>query len=108
MYEYTNDPTLASHRIDRLVDRVQAILDMWPENFKVDIYLHNQSLEINDAAYYDDKSRSIHVFIENVSDGIMAHELAHANINQYFPIPPPSKMQEILSQYVDQNLWSDY
>ena len=40
--------------------------------------------------------------------GVLAHEVAHAIINQYFAVPPPSKVQEILSQYVDKHLWGDY
>ncbi len=106
--EFTNDPKMASYRIDRLVERVQTILDMWPQNFRITIYLHRGVLSANKVAYYENKSKTIHVSVDYTSDGVVAHEIVHANIDQYFSIPPPSKMQEILAQYVDQNLWSDY
>ena len=106
--EITNDPELASSRIDRLVNRVQMILDMWPENFQIDIQLHRGPLKNNKVAYYEYQTKTIHICVDYTSDGVIAHELAHANIDQYFPSSPPSKMQEILSQYVDSHLWSDY
>jgi hypothetical protein len=46
--------------------------------------------------------------VDNVSDGVFAHEIAHAVIYKYFPRPPSSTAQEVLTQYVDKYLWSDY
>jgi hypothetical protein len=106
--EFVEDPKLASYRIDRLVDRVQAILDMRPQDFQIAIYLHRGPLSLNEAAYYEKNSKTIHVSVDYASDGVMAHEIAHAIIDQSFPVPPPSKVQEILAQYVDKHLWSDY
>lgn len=95
--EFANDPNLASTRIDRLVSRVQMILDMWPEKFQVTIYLYRGPLEKNEAAYYEYRSQSIHVSIDHASDGILAHELAHAAIDQYFAVaPPPAKCRRSL------------
>ena len=106
--EYTSDPQLASNRVDKLVNRVQMILDMWPKDFQIDIYLHRGTLKPNETAYYESKTNSIHISVDYTSDGVMAHELAHASIDHYFPTPPPTKMQEILAQYVDKQLWSNY
>ena len=106
--EFVSDPQLASYRIDRLVDRVQNILDMWPEHFQIAIFLHRGPLKVNETAFYEKATKTIHVSVDSVSDGVIAHEIAHASIAQYFSTPPPSKMQEILAQYVDKFLWSDY
>jgi hypothetical protein len=107
-FEFSTGSNLAQNRIDRIVERVEAILDMWPNNFNIDIYLQRQELQFNKFAYYEHKTKSIHVSIDNASDGVFAHEIAHALISQYFSSPPPSKAQEILTQYVDKYLWSDY
>ncbi len=101
-------PEMASYRIDRLVDRVQAILDMWPQNFRITVHLHRGPLTENKVSYYEKETKVIHVSVDYMSDGVLAHEIAHADIEQYFATPPPSKMQEILAQYVDQHLWNDY
>ncbi len=106
--EFTNDPQMASYRIDRLVDRVQTVLDMWPKNFQITVYLHRGPLSANKVAYYEKNTKAIHVSVDYASDGVVAHEIAHASIEQYFSISPPSKMQEILAQYVDKHLWNDY
>ncbi|MBZ0167188.1 MAG: hypothetical protein K8I00_10320 [Candidatus Omnitrophica bacterium] len=106
--EFTDNPEMASHRLDRLVNRVQMILDMWPTNFAIRIHLYRGDLKFDKFAYYNEDENTIYVHVDYNSDGVMAHELAHAVINHYFPTPPPSKVQEILAQYVDRNLWSDY
>lgn len=106
--EFVEDPKLASYRIDRLVDRVQTVLDMRPKNFQITIYLHRGPLSANQAAYYEKNTKAVYVSVDYASDGVVAHEIAHASIDQYFSTPPPSKMQEILAQYVDKNLWNDY
>lgn len=107
-FEFSRDTDLAQTRVDRIVERVEAILDMWPKDFKIDIYLHREELTFNKVAYYSHRTKSIHISIDNVSDGVFAHEIAHAIICQYFPSPPPAKAQEIITQYVDKYLWNDY
>ncbi len=106
--EFMNDRALASNRIDRVVNRVQSILDMWPNSLHLDIYLHREVLEHNKVAFYKKSTDSLHIAVDYASDGVLAHEIVHAVIDQYFPVQPPSKMQEILAQYVDRHLWSDY
>jgi len=107
-FEFFSDVSLASSRIDRIVDKVMAILGMWTKAPRIDIFLYRGVLEANKAAFYDNKTKAIHISVENSSDGVFAHEVAHVVINQYFVTPPPSRTQEILTQYVDKYLWSDY
>lgn len=106
--DFSKDSQLASFRIDRLMERVQAIIDMWPKDFRVPIYLHREVLSLNKVAYYEYETKALHFSVDYTSEGVFAHELVHAIIDQYFPSAPPSKMQEILAQYVDQHIWSDY
>ena len=106
--EVLSDKALASSRVDRIVSRVEAILDMWPGSLKLEIYLHRGLLESGRVAEYVHRDKSIHISVDNVNDGIFAHEVAHAIINKNFGAMLPSKMQEILTQYVDKYLWNDY
>lgn len=103
-----SDPALASYRIDRIMERVQAILDMHPEDMHIDIFLSTKYKKQNKVAIYSPKKKAIYIIVDKVNDGVLAHEMAHAVISFYFGIPPPAKMQEILAQYVDKHLWSDY
>ncbi len=106
--EFTNDTALASSRVDRIIDRVENILDMRPGSFTVQIYLHRGKLEGGRIAFYEYKSKVIHISVDNVTDGVFAHEAAHALIHHNFGTLLPSKMQEILTQYVDKYLYNDY
>ena len=56
------------------------------------------------VAFYSHGMAGIYLTTERLNAGILAHEIAHAVINAYFVTPPPAKMQEILSQYVDRHL----
>lgn len=111
------NPLLAKNRVDRIVDGVCKILDMRPLNLQFGIVLHKTQAEVSAAyratgmmgpspiAFYSHRTRSIAVMIENITDRILAHEIAHAVICVYFGVPPPANMQEILAQYVDKHLW---
>lgn len=98
---------LAENRVDRIVQQVEAILDMYPERFHVDMFLYPQYKE-GFIAFYSHSTKSITIFVDRVTDGVFAHEMAHAVINSYFPTPPPKRIQEILTQYVDRHLWEEY
>ncbi|MBI2401069.1 MAG: hypothetical protein HYV23_08470 [Deltaproteobacteria bacterium] len=113
------NPNVRAHvkeSVDRIVFRVKALLDMHPDAMKFTIVLHSTEKGLNDAyrglgaiadppiAFYSHKSRTIHMILQDASDGVFAHEVAHAVINFYFTVPPPAQMQEILAQYVDRHL----
>jgi len=99
---------LASNRVDRILDRVQTILDMYPKKLRIDIFLTRDTSQHNDTAYYQNKDKSIYINVDKVSDGVFAHEVSHAVVDRYFSSTAPSKVQEIITQYVDRYLWSDY
>jgi len=111
---------LVSSRVDSIAERVISILDMYPPNLRFYIYLYPTRKEYEKAfmgigalnifekvplSLYLHKNKAIYVSLENITANIFAHEVAHAVINSYFPIPPPAAMQEILAQYVDKHLW---
>jgi len=101
------DGSVIGNAVDRIAERVQALLDMFPDQFRVDIFIH-PAYEEGHTASYSHPQKEIRVYADRVTDGILAHEIAHAVINAYFTVSPPEKVQEILAQYVDQHLWSDY
>lgn len=100
------DPESAKKRVDEIVQKVQSLLGMYPEAFRVDIALETPR-EGGEVALYSHKTRRVTAAPARVTDGVLAHEIAHAVICSYFKIPPPSKTQEILAQYVDRHLWGE-
>lgn len=97
-------PGLAKSRLDRIIEKVQAILDMYPHKFHIDIYLHPEYRK-GRIASYSERKKSITVYADRVTQGVLAHEIAHAVISSYFRVPPPPKVREILSQYVDRHFY---
>lgn len=106
-------------RIDAVVTRAEAILDMHPSNLHVAVYVYATQKELEGLfrsmgiysetpiAFYSPSRKTIFVSIENITEGVFAHEVAHAVICFYFVTPPPARMQEILAQFVDRNLWQE-
>lgn len=104
-------------RIDAVVTRVEAILDMHPSDLHVAVYIYATQKELEELsrgmgidsetpiAFYSPSRKTIFVSVENITEGVFAHEFAHAVICFYFVTPPPARMQEILAQFVDRNLW---
>jgi hypothetical protein len=110
------NPLLARNRVDRIVDMVEGLLDMRPPGLRFSIQIFRSQAELDSAyrslgmmggapaAYYSHTTRSIAVSLDNITDRILSHEIAHAVICRYFGTPPPMRMQEVLAQYVDKHL----
>lgn len=94
-------------RVDELVERVQSLLDMYPGSLRFAIEITPKAGEKGPPAFYRHGTRTVYVSSSTVTDGILAHEIAHAVICAQFTPPPPDKAQEILARYVDENLWSE-
>ena len=99
------------------MEKVRATLDMYPSDLHISLLLYPDHRSIEKKfrlftmtgnvplAFYSNKTKSIYLNVNSVTDGVLAHEMAHAVINFYFKVPPPAKMQEILAQYVDLHIW---
>ncbi len=112
-------PADSWRRVDSLVERVIILLNVFPLDLHFNIHIYQNQKDVEAAytrlstsgvfgkipvAFYSHKSRTIHVSVEKMSAGILAHEIAHAVINSYFTEPLPESMQEILAQYVEKQL----
>lgn len=111
-----DDGNLVRKRIDGIIEQVMDILDMRPQHMRITVFLvrglgnveaaYHGSGQLGPAppAFYDHSSQNITVSVDDVTEGMLAHEIAHAVICHHFRTPPPRKMQEILAQYVDRHL----
>ncbi|MCM8773150.1 MAG: hypothetical protein NC820_00200 [Candidatus Omnitrophica bacterium] len=52
-------------------------------------------------SFYVYEQNKIYISFEDMTLGILVHEIAHAIVSHYFVIPPPTKVQEILSGYAE-------
>ena len=118
---YDPNPTSApsnkvAYRLNMLFKRAKEILDMYPEikGLKVKIFKDRSALDDEYArifgtredykSFYVHKLKTVYTSEEDISDSVVAHEMAHAIIDNYFVVVPPPKVSEILASYVDMHL----
>ncbi|MCP3954887.1 MAG: DUF1566 domain-containing protein [Desulfobacterales bacterium] len=100
-------------RLDSLYLEVQALLDMRikPGRFSLTVYPDRRQMkaalkqtlgeEEPRLAWYNPKKRAIFISADELSENILAHEMALAVIYQYMQVPPPRTTVKILAGYVD-------
>ncbi|MEW6614739.1 MAG: hypothetical protein AB1401_04675 [Thermodesulfobacteriota bacterium] len=103
-------------KVDAILTRVQLLLDIYISDPHIDVYAYPDRKELDNAyyylygkrapsiAYYEHETKSIYLSVKDVSEGVLAHEMAHYVISNYFVIVLPLKTQDVLAQYVDQHL----
>lgn len=106
----------AKNKLDVIIERVESILNMFPVNLKLSvillpsdkdvqrIYREKFGVRVDYVAFYSPGNKTAYISVDDVSLGVLAHELAHVIMDNYFGISPPAKIHEILAQYVEQHL----
>jgi hypothetical protein len=111
-------------KVDAIYERVQEILDMRNKAQKVfiNIYSHkNQLLAVRrrmfqnsfsaygilspPRAWYIYELNTIYINVNDLREGMLAHEMAHSIIDHYLSVRPPKATAEILARYVDSHLY---
>ncbi|MBA4373095.1 MAG: hypothetical protein C0402_09585 [Thermodesulfovibrio sp.] len=104
------------NKIDVLIERIQAVLDMRPRELKFKIVLLATDTDVQKIyrskynanadfiAFYSQRDKTIYLSVSDIRLGVLAHELAHMIIDHYFGVPPPVKIHEVLAQFVEEHL----
>jgi len=104
-------------KVDALFERAQEILGMRGKVKKVIINIHTNQKQLHDAyyriarrqcrirAWYIFRTNTIYINVNDVHEGMLAHEMAHSIIDHYLMVPPPRTTAEILARYVDAHLY---
>ena len=103
-------------KCDTLFRRAEEILDMYPPEIHVTIQVAKDRSEVGGIhaahygydtqaiAFYDYEENTVFVGVKDLSEGVLAHEMAHSIIDHYFRIRPPRKIEELLAMHVDEHL----
>ncbi|MBI5640011.1 MAG: hypothetical protein HZA17_06255 [Nitrospirae bacterium] len=104
------------NKLDVIVERVEAILDMFPGDLKFRIVLLSSESEVQRIykmrygtaadyiAFYAPKDKTLYISVDDIRLGVLAHELTHAVLDHYFGVSPPVKVHEVLAQFVETQL----
>lgn len=102
--------------VDGLYLQVSDIIDIHMYSFKGIIQLlpdkkslselikKEFNLEFNERSIYFFEKNTIFISRADLTLGMLGHEIAHAIISNFFVVPPPPKVQEILCGYVEYSL----
>lgn len=100
-------------KLDVIVERVEAVLDMFPRSLQFTMVLLPSSKDVQRVyrskygrspdyiAFYSPRDNTVYVSLDDLRVGVLAHELTHVIIVNYFGISPPDRMQEVLAQFVE-------
>lgn len=102
-------------KMDALVEKVQLILDMRkPMNVIVKLYPNKTALQgayfniykkkREFRAWYIFEYNTIYLNVQDLFAEMLAHEIAHAIIDNYLSVKPPRATAEILARYVGKHL----
>jgi hypothetical protein len=104
-------------KVDAVYEKVQEILDMRKSMEKVTIYISHDKQELHSLyqkifktpchlrAWYVYELNAVYINVDDIHEGIIAHEIAHSIIDHYLLIRPPKATVEILARYVDGHLF---
>lgn len=104
------------NKIDVIVERVQSILEMFFRDLTFNmvfmasqkdvqnIFENKYGKDVDYIAFYSPKDKTIYLSVRDIELGVLAHEIAHVVIDHYYGISTPSKIHEVLVQYVETHL----
>ncbi|MDD5136112.1 MAG: hypothetical protein PHN63_02045 [Candidatus Omnitrophica bacterium] len=105
-----------ARRVDSLLKRAEELLDMYPSNLRITIKIFKDESSVGEAyfkifgtrpdykAFFIYQYKTIYTSEFGISDSVIIHEMAHAVVDSYFSVNPPSKASEVLAIYVDMHL----
>ncbi|HMK50680.1 MAG TPA: hypothetical protein VK435_11555 [Thermodesulfovibrionales bacterium] len=106
----------AANKLDVLIERVETVLEMYPKELRFNVILLSSESEVQDVfrrkygrtvdyiAFYSPRDKTIYLSVRDVELGVLAHEIGHVVVDFYYGISTPTKIHEVLAQYVETHL----
>lgn len=111
------------NKLDAIVEKAEMILNLFPKELKFNVRLLDKEIDVwgsykvrygigaHHIAFYSPQNKTIYISVDDVSLGLLAHELAHAIIDQYYCtynscMLIPIALHEALAQLVEYRIES--
>jgi len=100
-------------KIDFIVEKVRAVLDMFPPKLKFSIVIHSNEREVQQdfrklykidvgyIAFYSPSANKVFYSANNAVLRVVAHEIGHVVAENYFTVSPPQRIHEVLAQFAE-------
>jgi len=112
---YNTEKRIVS-RLESILLRTEQVLAMYPSSLELKIKIFRNREELNQEhlrllgsmqrykSFYIHGFETIYTSMQDISDSVISHEMAHVVMDNYFNVIPPEKTAELLATYVDSNL----
>lgn len=103
-------------KIDFIVEKVEVVLDMFPNNLHFTlvllptskevsgVYKKNYGKTVNHIAYYSLSQKTIYISIDDTRLKVLAHEIGHMVVDHYFKVRPPYNIHELMAQFAEKHV----
>ncbi len=111
----TADEVLA--KVDIVIEKVQVVLSMFPDNYHVHvvllpdvseisrIYKEKYGKNVTNIAYYSISEKTIYISVADTRLRVLAHEIGHSVVDYYFQqVRPPYNIHELMAQFAEQHV----
>ncbi len=111
----TEESKLAA-KCDLIFRRAEEVLDMYPPGIHTNVRIAMDRSDIKEThaerfgygtkavSYYIFENNTIYATVKDISESVLAHEMAHCIIDHYFRVRPPRKIEELLAMHADTHL----
>lgn len=105
-----------SVKIDLIVEKVMAVLDMYPPQLKFSIVIHPNEKEVTKSfrqlylidvdyiAFYSPSENKVFYSANNGNIRVVAHEIGHVVAENFFTISPPQRIHEVMAQFAERHV----
>lgn len=105
-----------AYKLDLIFLKVQELLDMRPKDISLNVKIYRDKNDLDKIymeifneenkfiAFYVFKLNTLFANEKDISANVLAHEIAHCIVDNYFSVIPPQKVAEMLAQYADLHL----
>ncbi len=104
-------------KVDIIVEKVQVVLDMFPNNYHIQLvllpdasqvaraYKQKYGKNVNHIAYYSLSEKTIYISAADTRLRVLAHEIGHSVVDYYFQqVRPPYNIHELMAQFAEQHV----
>jgi hypothetical protein len=104
------------NKIDVIVEKVQTVLDLHPEDVKFKIVIRSSMkgvqeeferiyhIKVDYLAFYSPVEDTVFYSAKNTSLRIVSHEIGHVVVEKYFIVSPSVKVHEMLAQHAENHI----
>ncbi len=103
-------------KIDAIVERAMAALDMYPNDLQFsitilpepshvkDVFRKIYNVDVDYIAFYSPHLNHAFYSANNARLRVVCHEIGHVVVENYFKVSPPQKIHEVMAQYVEKHI----